>query len=70
MSEEFSIESDAISFTPGEGGHFTLTMRSAMGRFVTVSKEGHGQDPAVDGDPELTQSPAIVDALWLAAVAQ
>ena len=37
MSEKFSIEPDAISFTPGEGGQFTLAMRSAMGRFVTVS---------------------------------
>lgn len=60
MSEKFSIESDAISFTPGEDGKFCLTMRSAMGRVVTVSKEGQGQDPVVNGDPELAESPAIV----------
>ncbi|WP_311357665.1 hypothetical protein [Corynebacterium riegelii] len=70
MSEKLSIESDAISFTSAEGGTFVLTMRSAGGRYVTVTNEGQSKDPVVEGDAELAQSPAIVNALWLAAVAQ
>lgn len=70
MSEKLSIESDAISFASAEGGTFALTMRSAMGRYITVTNEGQSKDPVVDGDPELAQWPAIVNALWLAAVAQ
>lgn len=60
MSEKLSIESDAISFTSAEGGTFALTMRSAGGRYVTVTNEGQSKDPVVEGDAELAQSPAIV----------
>lgn len=70
MSEKLSIESDAISFTSAEDGTFILTMRTAAGRYVTVTNEGQSKDPVIEGDTELAQSPAIVKALWLAAVAQ
>jgi len=37
---------------------------------VRVVRRGDAQSPEVEGDAELTGSPAIVDALWLAAVGQ
>ncbi|MFW0176594.1 hypothetical protein QP934_003135 [Corynebacterium sp. MSK122] len=37
---------------------------------MRVAQRGDSQSPAVEGDAELAGSPAIVDALWLAAVGQ
>lgn len=37
---------------------------------MRVVRRGDAQSPEVEGDAELTGSPAIVDALWLAAVGQ
>ena len=67
MAKKNSIESAAISFTPGDDGSFSCELRSNLGRFVRVARR---ESPEVEGDVELTGSPAIVDALWLAAVGQ
>lgn len=70
MAKKNSIESAAISFNPEDDGSFSCELRSNLGRFVRVARRGDVQSPEVEGDAELTGSPAIVDALWLAAVGQ
>lgn len=70
MAKKTSIESAAISFNPEDDGSFSCELRSNLGRFVRVARRGDVQSPEVEGDAELTGSPAIVDALWLAAVGQ
>lgn len=70
MAKKNSIESAAISFNPEDDGSFSCELRSNLGRFVRVARRGDVQAPEVEGDAELTGSPAIVDALWLAAVGQ
>ncbi|MCG7448812.1 TMCO4 family protein [Corynebacterium aurimucosum] len=70
MAKKNSIESAAISFNPKDDGSFSCELRSNLGRFVRVARRGDVQSPEVEGDVELTDSPAIVDALWLAAVGQ
>ena len=44
-------------------------LRSNLGQVVRIVRRGDAQLPEVEDD-ELTCSPAIVDALWLAAVEQ
>ena len=70
MTKKNSIESAAISFNPGDDGSFSCELRSNLDRFVRVARRGDVQSLEVEGDAELTGSPAIVDALWLAAVGQ
>lgn len=70
MAKKNSIESAAISFTSEDDGSFSCELRSNLGRVVRVAQRGNTQSPEVEGDAELTGSPAIVDALWLSAVGQ
>ena len=70
MAKKNSIESAAISFNSEDDGSFSCELRSNLGRVVRVAQRGDTQSPEVEGDAELTGSPAIVDALWLAAVGQ
>lgn len=70
MAKKNSIESAAISFNSEDDGSFSCELRSNLGRVVRVARHGDVQSPEVEGDAELTGSPAIVDALWLAAVGQ
>ena len=70
MAKKNSIESAAISFNSEDDGSFSCELRSNLGRFVRVARRGDVQSPEIEGDTELTGSPAIVDALWLAAVGQ
>ena len=70
MAKKNSIESAAISFNSEDDGSFSCELRSNLGRVVHVARHGDVQSPEVEGDAELTGSPAIVDALWLAAVGQ
>jgi len=70
MAKKNSIESAAISFTSEDDGSFSCELRSNLGRVVRVARRGDVQSPEVEGDAELAGSPAIVDALWLAAVGQ
>ena len=55
MAKKNSIESAAISFTPGDDGSFSCELRSNLGRFVRVARR---ESPEVEGDVELTGSPA------------
>ncbi|WP_296133060.1 DUF726 domain-containing protein [uncultured Corynebacterium sp.] len=70
MAKKNSIESAAISFSSEDDGSFSCELRSNLGRVVRVARRGDAQSPEVEGDAELTCSPAIVNALWLAAVGQ
>lgn len=70
MAKKNSIESVAISFNSEDDGSFSCELRSNLGRVVRVARRGDVQSPEVEGDAELAGSPAIVDALWLAAVGQ
>ncbi|MDK8669227.1 hypothetical protein QP902_11160 [Corynebacterium marquesiae] len=70
MAKKNSIESAAISFKSEDDGSFACELRSNLGRVVRVARRGDVQSPEVEGDAELAGSPAIVDALWLAAVGQ
>jgi len=70
MAKKNSIKSAAISFEPEDDGSFFCELRSNLGRVVRVAQRGDTQSPEIEGDAELTGSPAIVDALWLAAVGQ
>ena len=70
MAKKNSIESAAISFNSEDDGSFSCELRSNLGRVVRVARHGDVQSPEVEGDAELAGSPAIVDALWLAAVGQ
>ncbi|MEK0020964.1 DUF726 domain-containing protein [Corynebacterium sp. KPL4035] len=70
MAKNNSIESAAISFNSKDDGSFSCELRSNLGRVVRVVRRGDAQSPEVEGDAELTGSPAIADALWLAAVGQ
>lgn len=70
MPKKNYIESDAIQFEPGEHGDFSVTLRTSMGRRITVTNAGSASEPIVEGDPELVGLPSISKALWLAAIAQ
>ena len=70
MAKKNSIESAAFSFTSEDDGSFPCELRSNLGWVVRVAQRGDTQSPEVEGDAELTGAPAIVDALWLAAVGQ
>lgn len=70
MAKKDSIESAAISFNSEDDGSFSCELRSNLGRVVRVAQCGDTQSPEVEGDAELTGSPAIVEALWSAAVGQ
>ena len=70
MAKKDSIESAAISFTSEDDGSFSCELRSNLGRVVRVARRGDALSPEVEGDAELTGSPAIVEALWSAAVGQ
>lgn len=70
MAKKVSIESAAISFNSEDDGSFSCELRSNLGRVVRVAQRGDTQSPEVEGDAELTGSPAIVEALWSAAVGQ
>lgn len=70
MAKKDSIESAAVSFSTEDDGSFSCELRSNLGRVVRVAQHGDSQSPEVEGDAELTGSPAIVEALWSAAVGQ
>lgn len=70
MASKKSIESTALKLNAEDDGTFSCELRSNIGRLVRVIRSGDAQVPIVEGDAELTKSPAIVDSLWLAAVGQ
>lgn len=71
MASKKSKESALLKLEAGDDGSFSYEFRSNTDRMVRVVRRSDAQQaPVVEGDTELSSSPAIVNALWLAAVGQ
>lgn len=63
------FQTDAVVFTPLEGGVFECEVRSKLGRYAKVTKVADADVPEVSGDVLLTGNEAVMNGIWLAAVA-
>ncbi|QGU01476.1 hypothetical protein CKALI_02965 [Corynebacterium kalinowskii] len=63
------FQTEAVVFKAGEEGRFECEVRSKMGRYAIICKVADADTPDVSGDEVLTSNEAILNSIWLAAVA-
>ncbi|MEJ5928618.1 DUF726 domain-containing protein [Corynebacterium sp. H128] len=63
------FQTAAVVFEAGKDGCFDCEVRSKMGRFANVRKVADAETPEVSGDSVLTSNEAVLNSIWLAAIA-